>query len=394
MTANRSNASRLDWNGRRLRTLFVQSATEIGGAEMALLTMLKNFDRSRLEPYFASLEFGDGDLPEEVERLGIPVFHLPRGPFRNFLSTAAKISSLRRLIREHEIDIVLSNGGHSNLFARPAAVLSGRPCAWWVHMYDDSSRSEGRKPIARAERVLGASALFANSEYTARLLQKDFSGGPVIRVVRPGVDFQRSYPAPEEGAAARSQLGVPVNEPLVGMFGRLQRGKGQHVFLQAAAVLAERNVPCRFLVVGNSMFGLEPEYADELRRFVEQKGLSSEVQFLGYRKDSNALMNACDIVVHAAVEPESWGLAVAEAMAAGRPVVATAAGGPLEMIDPGRTGLLVPPRDRGELASTIEDLLRQPELRRQLGEAARRRALEAYDPLRAAAILTQELERL
>ena len=379
---------------RPLRALFVQSSTEIGGGESALLTILQFLDRGEVEPFVASLEFGEGNLRARIETLGVPVFRLPRGRFRNMASTTAKVRTLRLLIRKHDIDVVVSNGGHANLFGRPAAKLARRPCAWWVHMYDDASRLEGRKAIARAERLLGSDVLYANSDFTAERLARDFPDGPPIRVVKPGVDLERFRPDSVAGARVRQEKGISAGQPVIGIFGRLQHGKGQHVFLRAATLLAGRGLSFSAIVAGGSLFGLEPEYAEELQRLAAAPSLAGRVHFLGNVSGPQDWMNACDVVVLASIEPESWGLVVAEAMACGRAVVVSAAGGPLEMIDHRRTGWLIAPGDEVALASALEILLANPGLRSELGRAARRHAEEEFDPRRAAAMLASELWRL
>ena len=379
---------------RPLRVLFVQSSTEMGGGESALLTMLQFLDRSEVQPYVASLEFGEGDLPAQIESLLVPVFRLPRGRFRNVATTTAKIRALRLLIRKHDIDVVVSNGGHANLFGRPAAKLARRPCAWWVHMYDDASRLEGRKAIARAERLLRSDVLYANSHFTAERLALDFPDGPPIRVVRPGVDLERFRPDPAAGSRVRRERGIPAGQPIMGIFGRLQHGKGQHVFVRAAALLAGRGLSFTAIVAGGSLFGLEPEYSQELQRLAASPSLAGRVQFLGNVADPQDWMNACDVVVLASIEPESWGLVVAEAMACGRAVIASAAGGPLEMIDHKRTGWFVTPADEVALATSLEMLVANPALRAELGTAARQHAQREFDPHRAAALLSSELWRL
>jgi len=379
---------------RPLRALFVQSNTEMGGAESALLTMLEKLDRASVEPLVASLEFGEGDLPQRIEKAGIPVFRLPHGRFRNVVRTTSNVRALRALIRKHEIDVVVSNGGHANLFARPAAKLARRPCAWWVHIYDEAARPQGRVPIARAQRMLAADVIYANSQFTADRLSLDFPDGPPIHVVRPGVDLERFRPDPVAGGRVRLEEGIPTGKPLVGIFGRLQHWKGQHVFLRAIALLAGRGLSFNALVVGGSVFGLEPEYAEELKRLAAAPSLAGRVHFLGHRTNPEDWMNACDVVVHASVEPEPWGLVVAEAMACGRAVLASAAGGPLEMIDHKRTGWLTPPGDEVALAAWLEILMANPALRSELGAEARRHAEREFDPRRAAALLSSELWRL
>jgi glycosyltransferase involved in cell wall biosynthesis len=263
---------------------------------------------------------------------------------------------------------------------------------WWVHgpVHEDPLRGE---LISVAQKLLGADALLANSEYTAQILRQLFAGHPSVRVVRYGIDLKRHAPAPAQGAATRAALGILPGERVAGIFGRLQAWKGQHVFLRAAAELARRDIAARYLMVGGSVFGLDPNYANDLQRFARDAGIAGRVLFLGQRSDTNALMNACDVVVHASVEPEPWGLVLAEAMAAGRAVIGAAAGGPLEMIANGQTGLLTPPGDAAALAGAMESLFRQPELRRALGEAARQYAEEHFDRFRAAEAMCRELRR-
>jgi glycosyltransferase involved in cell wall biosynthesis len=376
-----------------MRVLFVESQTELGGAQFALLTMLESLDRAKIAPVYASLGFGEGDLAERVERLGIPVYRLPCGRFRELGRTIQKIRGLRRLIREQAIDVVLSNSGHPLLYARPAALWAGRPCVWWVKgpVHEDPLRGE---LISVAQKLLGANVLMANSEYTAGILRQLFAGHPAVRVVRNGIDLEKHAPAPKEGAAARAALGILPEENVAGIFGRLQTWKGHHVFLRAAAELSKRGLGARYLVVGGSVFGLEQNYAEELKRYAKNAGIADRVLFLGQRSDTNALMNACDVVVHASIEPEPWGLVLSEAMAAGRAVIGAAAGGPLEMIVDGQTGLLTPPGDAAALAGAMESLFRQPERRRALGEAARRHAEQNFDRFRAAAVMCEELRRV
>jgi len=174
----------------------------------------------------------------------------------------------------------------------------------------------------------------------------------------------------------------------------LQHWKGQHVFLRAAALLAGRGLPFTAIVAGGTLFDIEPEYAGELERLAAAPSLAGKVRFLGNRRNPQDWMNACDVVVHASVEPEPWGLVVAEAMACGRAVIASAAGGPLEMIDHKRTGWLTAPGDEVALASWLEILLANPALRAELGAAARSHAEAEFDPRRAAALLSSELWRL
>jgi len=378
--------------GKPLRVLFVESRTELGGPQIALWTMLRSLDRHAIQPFFASLEFGRGDLPVKVQGLGIPVYRLPAGRFRELGKSLEKAATLRRIICEKGIDVVFSNSAHALLYARPVARLTGRPCVWWVHGHFPGDRFRGHL-ISFAHLFVSADSFFANSDHTARVISVDYPMASNIRVVRYGIDLREMAPGGAR-AALRRGLGIAADEPVVSIFGRLHPFKGHEVFLRAAASLIAKGKRAKFLVVGSSLMGLEMNYAEKLCEIVRAEGLGERVLFLGERKDVSDLMNASDVIVHASIEPEPWGLVVAEAMAAGRAVIACAAGGPLEMIEHGRTGLLVSPGEPSALVAAIEALLENPELRRKMGEAARRHAEEYFDSKRAADVLCRELRRV
>jgi glycosyltransferase involved in cell wall biosynthesis len=385
-----SHAGSGDERSRPLRVLFADSQPELGGAGFALLTMLQHLDRRAITPIYVSLAAKRPEIQTQIEALQIPAHHIPAGRFRHLWRAGRAVLALRKLIRNENIDLVLTNSGHPLLFARPATRWSGKPCVWWVHGYVPAvmSRSE---PIDFALRFLGADAFLANSEYTAGALRQDFPNGPPISVVRCGVDLEKFCPNPESGARIRGELGIGPHEQLVGMFGRLQRWKGQHIFLQAAETLCSGNSKARFLIAGNSMFGIEPSYADELKQFAGRPSLAGRVLFVGHCTNPQEMMNACDVIAHASIEPEPWGLVVAEGMATGRAVIATAIGGPLEMITHGETGWLVAPGKPEELAQAIATLLGDPRLRQDLGKNARNHAVESSDPRSAAMVLSNEL---
>ncbi len=377
---------------RALRVLFVDSQAELCGTSFALLAMLKHFDRTEIEPIYASATPDGGEMPAEVEKLGIQALHVTAGRFRQVVRTSIAVAEFVQVIRNHDIDVVFANTGHTLLFVRPAAIATRRPCVWWCHGYVPREKS-GLEPIALAQRMLSGDLIFANSEFTATQLAPDFPM-QTIRVIRPGVDLQRFRPDPAAAARVRQEEGIPAGQPLIGIFGRLQHWKGQHVFLRAAALLAGRGLPFQAIVAGGTLYGIEPEYAGELERLATTLSLAGRVRFLGNRKNPQDWMNACDVVVHASVEPEPWGLVVAEAMACGRAVLASAAGGPLEMIDHKRTGWLTAPGDEVALATWLEILMANPALRSELGQAARQHAEREFDPRRAAAHLSSELWRV
>jgi glycosyltransferase involved in cell wall biosynthesis len=179
----------------------------------------------------------------------------------------------------------------------------------------------------------------------------------------------------------RSENGRPFT---VGMIGRIARWKGQHIFVEA---FSKASLPgdARALVVGAPLFGPdEEEYLAELHELVRARGLGGRVRFTGFVDDAASVLDELDALVHASSIPEPFGQVVVEGMAAGVPVIAAGAGGPLELIADGIDGLLCPPGDVAALAACLTRLGEDSGLRHRLGAAGRKRA-EQYSPSDAAA---------
>ena len=132
------------------------------------------------------------------------------------------------------------------------------------------------------------------------------------------------------------------------------------------------------MIVGAPLFG-EEAYGRRLRELSARLGLDDRVEFTGFREDVVGELERFDVLVHASVIPEPFGQVVTEGLAAGLPVLAAAAGGPAEIIENGKTGILYPPGDADALAEGLVRLARDAELRRRLGDAAREKARD-FDP--------------
>ena len=354
--------------GRNSNLLFVQSTTEVGGAETVLLNLLMSSAALRERSVVATLGFGHGDLPARLRRGGVEVVELATGRLRNPLHVLAAVARLGRLSRKRGFGAIVGNGVHPQVFASLAARLGGARSVYFVHAYyADTSRLGG---IDRLALRLPCDLLVANSEATARALA---TLRPDTRrvTVYPGVPALR---VPEEGAAgARARWGIGQHEVVFGVFSRLQRGKGQDVFLEAAALVASQVPRTRFLVVGGSVFGLEREFGAGLQELARRVGLEGSVIFTGQQPEVATLMAACNVVCLPSRDPESFGMVAAEAMAQARPVVATRCGGPEEVVVDGETGLLVAPGSAESLAAAMVMLATDPRRARRMGDAGRAR---------------------
>jgi glycosyltransferase involved in cell wall biosynthesis len=171
--------------------------------------------------------------------------------------------------------------------------------------------------------------------------------------------------------------------------------KGHRVFIAAMSYLSE-HLPVRAYIVGGRIYATRgsEEDPDALHEMLFDHGLDDQVGMTGFVDEPADAMRALDVVVHASTQPEPFGLVIAEAMACGRPVIATAAGGAAEIVDDGVDALTVPPGDAEALADVIARLAGDAALRARLGAAGRAKAERLFDRARLAAEVAPVYRRL
>lgn len=370
--------------------LFVQSTTEIGGAETVLLNLFEASEELRRRSLIATLGFGQGDLPARLRSFGAEVVELKMSRLRYPWRLLGTLASLRARAREAGVQVVVGNGGHPQLVAGLTARLAGARSAFIVHAIYP-------RPLLRND----ALDILALTGPCDRMLAVSRSVQEVLTELRPAVPSRLVYNgtpmrevSAEQALAARAELGAREGDVLIGVFGRLQRGKGQDVFLEAAGELARQRPRTRFAVVGGSVFGFEPEFFVGLKARATALGLDDRLVFTGFRPDGQRLMAACDIVCQPSRSTESFGMVIVEAMALGRAVVATAVGGPGEIIVSTDHGLLIPPGDVGALTHALCDLVDDPERRRAMGQAGRARVRDRFSIEVMAATLIGSLDEM
>jgi glycosyltransferase involved in cell wall biosynthesis len=187
------------------------------------------------------------------------------------------------------------------------------------------------------------------------------------------VDTRKFHqPTETERSEARRELDIAPHQRVVVLVGRLQRVKGQRVFLQAAAQIVGEVENALFLLVGGG------KSQSELQAWADDQGLADRVRLLGPRDDVPRVLCACDVGVVASLGSEGFSRAALEYMSSALPVIATRVGALPEIVLEGQTGCLVPPGKAQPLAEAIKTLLTDAELARRMGRAGQARAAEAF----------------
>jgi glycosyltransferase involved in cell wall biosynthesis len=187
----------------------------------------------------------------------------------------------------------------------------------------------------------------------------------------------------------RSRLGIPAGRRVVGLVGRIEPGKRHERFLDVVGELRRRRLPVHALVVGGALPGSPPDLLPRLEAAVRRNHLHEAVSLTGHVDDARPYIELMDVLVSLS-SVESFGIALLEGMALGVPVVATASGGPAEIVDPGRSGLLLDSAGVDEVADAVEQILADARLRDRLREGAGARFRSHF----TAARMTEELEAL
>lgn len=343
--------------------LMVTAAAERGGAEAVMEMIATRLDPARFRPLMATAD--DGPLAAAWRALGLTVVGTPRvSRLARIDQQIRVIRSLERAIRRERVGLVHTHGVVAQIQAGRAARRAGVPVICHSHdQFNAAWTIDGllHRAAVRTPR--------AHTVVVSQTVADSLRG----RVPADAVTVLANGVLPERVAPAASR----PHGPLVVWCGRLQRWKGAHLFLEMARLVHEARPDARFAIVGDALFGMEPEYPPEVRALAATLGLSSVVTFVGHVSDARPWLAAADVVVHSSTRPDPFPLVVLEAMMQARVVAAFDRGGPAEAIDQS-TGRLVAPDDVGALAEAVTGLLSDPGQRESLGNAARMRALERF----------------
>jgi glycosyltransferase involved in cell wall biosynthesis len=376
---------------RRYRVVRLITRLNIGGPAIHTILLTAGLDRSR----FDSLLVTGAETPTEgnmlplAERVGVRPLSIPElgravRPGQDLVAFARVV----RLLRRSRPAIVHTHMAKAGAIGRVAARLAGVPVVVHTyhghvfHSYFDSLRTAA---FLTAERLLGrwSDALIAvGDRQRAEIAAYGIGSASKLVAVPLGLELE-PFLEPTARGTLRSALGLGATTPLVGIVARLVPVKDHETFLEAAALVHREHPDVRFAIVGDG------ECRQALEGRARSLGLDGVVHFLGWRRDLAAVYADLDVVCLSSLN-EGSPVALIEAMAAARPVVATAVGGVPEVVRDRISGHLVPARRPDAMAQAIGEVLGDGASARLLGLAAR----DAVYPKYSVSRLIRDLEAL
>lgn len=375
-----------------MKIAFIEQDSGIGGAEINLFYLLHGLNGEQFSPVVVVPY--EGPLTERLKEMAVQYQVIPRSKFiststyilgrkifnplavvYDFFVFLPTIWKLRRFLKREKIDIVHTNSMLAHIYGSIAAKIAGIPCIWHMQDIVDPKMVLGiaRKAVVFLGAILPGKIVVVSKAVgqmvTGRSIQK-------VQVVYNGTDIEKFSPE-IDGSGIRKEFKIAADEFVVGIVGQLVKWKGHAEFLKAASAVVRSLPNTKFLIVGDTTFGYK-DYKDELIQLADELGISSKVILTGNRNEIPSVIRAMDVMVHASLKPEPFGLVIVEGMASGIPVVASNRGGPLEIIENGKDGFLVNPEETDMLANKIIELLKDQSLRQKIAEAARKKVVEQF----------------
>lgn len=344
----------------KIRTILQTIETsEPGGAETVLLHLASRLSHDRFR--FLALLPGEGWLSERLQDAGIPVFFADSNNWHDF----RLLREMSRLVNREHVDLIHSHLPGQNFYSCVVGARTGRKTVATYHAAHDLRFPLGWKANTRLAVVRTlADAVVAVSDDVATLLQRaHFHAGRTTRIYN-GIDVER-LSVMNDGRLRRS-LRLPETSKLVGTVACLRPEKGYDLLIQAARMVVERIPGVHFVTAGE----MDPVAGQPLFDMVDRLGLKDRFHFLGFRGDIPEILSELDVFVLPSIS-EGLPLALLEAMAAGKPTVATDCGGPSEVVINAVTGLLIPPGKPQAIATAVTDLLTDRQLACRLARAGR-----------------------
>lgn len=341
----------------RRTILHTIETSEPGGAETALLYLASKLNPDR----FRSLALlpGEGWLSDRLREVGVTVFFANSQKWYDF----QLLREMRRVIECERVDLIHSQLPGQNFYSCVVGLMTGRKTVATYQAAFELAESQGWKNAVRlsAVRMLADAVVAVSDDVGALLRRAHFPQEKVVRI-HNAIDVE-GFGASSDGRLRKS-LDLPEQSKLVGTVACLRPQKGYEFLIRAARMVIDQIPEVHFVAVGE----MDQVMSQPLFELADRLDLREQFHFLGFRSDIPEILSELDVFVLPSTS-EGLPLALLEAMAAGRPAVATQCGGPSEVVTNNVTGLLIPPREPDAIAKAVVELLTDQQLAARLARA-------------------------
>jgi len=385
------------------RILFVSPTARVGGGgELGLTNIIKSLDRTSYDCAVA-VPF-DGEYTDTWRKLGCKLYELPIRPFtgasdvrsfdigfqmRLLLSFCKVQKRLFQILIEFRPQTVYVNSFWAVFYVAWLSRLMGKRVIWHVR---DLIRSTSFNRLSVTLISKSVCNIIAISRAVGEALIRIGAPTSKITVVHNGIDLERfDIQRFTEPIHIKLELGFSKENFIVLAVGRIIPRKGYDTIIKAVGLLSNKYPNIRLVIIGEPYDYGSLQYKEELIKLVNKLGIQKNVLFAGWKNNVEYFMAMADVFVSASWA-EPFGRTIVEAMGMGLPVIATNKGGEPEIVVNGTTGILVSPKNERKLASALELLARDSELRRQMGKAGRQRVISYFSLARVAFDIKKILE--
>lgn len=364
--------------------VFLHSSSELYGSDRSLLNLVKNLDKDKFNITVILPE--DGPLVDKINRFDnveviineLVVLRRKNlslsGMSQYFIMLIKSIKFINNLIKEKNIDIVYTNT--SVIFAGGISAKLCKVKSIW-HIREIIKSKYERFIVSRIVNTF-SDYIIANSKATAEAISKNKDK---VKVIYNAIDIEKDINLEYIDEAYNEVAATVVrsnNKIKVGMAGRINRWKGQKLFVDMAKLVSQDNDNVEFLIAGNVYKG-EDYILDDLKEYILESGVKDKIGLLGQVDNMNSFYKNIDIFILPSIQPEPFGLVVIEAMNNKLPVVATNHGGPVEIIENNIDGFLVDYKDAKEMAQVVNKLIKDKELRSYIATNAEEKVKKQFN---------------
>lgn len=353
-----------------VRILYIHHTFRNQSYNSLLWNIANRIDRKKYQIFAACLREG-GPYEDKLKSIGVEVTNFDL----NTLLDLRIIPRLVRYIKKNKIDIVETAVFPSDVYGRVSARLANVPVIISTMHCVEAHKLEtiyrflsflDTVTMALTTKIIAVSGAVKNY-----LIRRHKIRPEKISIIYNGIDVNK-YKSHMNITEFKKQFDLEPGIPIIAFIGRLIKVKGVSYFLDAAASVLRTGKKAQFLVVGDGPL------KQSLVKQTQKLGIDQHVFFIGFRKDIPKILSLIDILVVSSLW-EGLPLTILETMSAGKPIIAAKVGGIPEAIKNGETGFLVPPKNPEALTGAINDLLADPRKRKEMGEKAKRRALQLFD---------------